>query len=69
MRRDKENLGQKQRRLEERTAAVRENHGEVVREMREFTQQKNDKLLGEAQEITEDLQKKHRELELIVSVR
>lgn len=68
MRRDKESLENKQDGVERRIEAVRADHDEIVKEMRVFTQRKNDQLLDEAHGVSDQLDKKRKELQLILNV-
>lgn len=69
MRRDKENLEKKQRGVKNKIGEIKENHEDILREMRVFTQQKNNQLLNEAHGVSDQLEKKNKELELIITVR
>lgn len=69
MRRDKENLEKKQKSIHRDISGIKDNHEEILAEMRDFTQRKNDPLLEDARVVSETLAKKNKELELILKVR
>jgi predicted phage-related endonuclease len=69
MKKDKENLEKKQKGIENNIADIKENHDEIMGEMKVFTQQKNNQLLNDAHKVSDQLEKKNKELELIITVR
>ena len=69
MKKDKENLEKKQKGIEGNISDIKENHDEIMTEMKVFTQQKNNQLLTDAHKISDQLEKKNKELELIITVR
>ena len=69
MKKDKENLEKKQKGIHHNITDIKENHEEIMSEMKTFTQQKNNQLLKDAHKVSDKLEKKNRELELILIVK
>jgi esterase/lipase len=69
MKKDKENLEKKQTKIHDNIKDIKDNHDEIMSEMKVFTQQKNNPLLDEAHKVSDELEKKNKELELIITVR
>ena len=68
MRKEKENLEKKQTKIHNNISEIKDNHEEIMSEMEVFTQQKNKDLLEDTHKMSNDLDKKNKELELIIKV-
>ena len=68
MKREKENLGTKQKTVQSAIDYFNENHTQILTEMKDFTQKKNVHLITEAKLRTEGLSKKNKEIELVMKV-
>lgn len=68
MKKEKENLEKDHTQVDSKIRRIKENHCNVLQEMKNFTQSKNEPLIEQFEEVNEELDKKNKELEIILMV-